>query len=135
MNRVALLIMAASVIAGLGCAGEEEELGPPTATVCPEGSTLTYDNFAADFFSTYCTDCHSDTLSGQARQDAPSDDNFNTYAGAHAGLEEIDRTSGSGPDATNEIMPPADAVESDKIPSTADRAKLAEWIACGAPQN
>jgi hypothetical protein len=36
--------------------------------------------------------------------------------------------AGSGPDATNEQMPPDGTA-----PTLAERQQLAEWLACGAP--
>jgi len=41
--------------------------GPPTETVCPpDGTTLTYANFAGQFMTDYCTRCHAQNLEGAA---------------------------------------------------------------------
>jgi hypothetical protein len=43
-------------------------------------------------------------------------------------LEEIDLRAAAGPDAVNEDMP-----RSYPVPSTLERRRLGEWLACGAP--
>jgi uncharacterized membrane protein len=77
----------------------------------------------------YCTRCHSTSLSGSARQGAPSDHNFDTLDAVHeTELEHIDEQAAAGPKAVNTAMPP-----SDPKPTEAERRSLGEWIACGAP--
>lgn len=110
------------------CAGEEEVLGPPTETTCPPTSTLTYANFGQAFMTTYCTRCHSSTLSGDARMGAPEFHDFDSQLGVQSVAEHIDEAAGAGPAAANDQMPPDGA-----MPSLEERQQLAEWIACGAP--
>lgn len=114
---------------GCRCGGEEGiELGPPTGAECPPASTLTYANFGQTFMEDYCLRCHSSTVTGADREGAPSDHNFDTIDEIRAFAGHIDEMAGSGPDATNDQMPPdGDA------PTLAEREMLAEWLACGAP--
>jgi hypothetical protein len=110
------------------CAHDEEVLGPPTETICPPSSTLTYASFGQAFMTSYCTRCHSSTLSGEARMGAPEFHDFDTQLGVQSVAEHIDEAAGAGPASTNEGMPP-----SDPMPTLAERQQLAEWISCGAP--
>jgi uncharacterized membrane protein len=111
-----------------GCCSDEEVLGPPTETVCPPASTLTYENFGQQFVASYCTRCHSSTRSGGGRMGAPAFHDFDTLTGIRNVADHIDQAVGAGPAAMNDQMPP-----SDPRPSLAERQMLAEWIACGAP--
>jgi cytochrome c5 len=104
-------------------------VGPDTGAVCPDDSTLTYDNFGADFMTKYCNSCHAESVKGAARMEAPADHNFDTRAEIELLAKHIDEYAGSGPDNTNTHMPPAGS----PAPSKDDRAKLSEWIACGVP--
>lgn len=108
--------------------GEELELGPPSGAACPEGSTLTYDSFGRSFMESYCLRCHSGSVTGAAREGAPSDHNFDTIIEIQGLADHIDQMAGVGPDSTNEIMP-----TDDPKPTLAERQQLAEWLACGAP--
>lgn len=123
MSRLAAL----AVLFLAGCP-EESVFGPPTETVCPTGSPLTYDNFGKSFMESYCTRCHSSELVGSQRQGAPSFHDFDSLFGIKAVSMHIDETTGSGPAATNTGMPPDGAK-----PSKAEREMLAQWIACGMP--
>jgi uncharacterized membrane protein len=121
---------------GGGCGGDDDhdddaEVGPPTGAVCPEeGTTLTYDNFAETFFSTYCTRCHSADVTGADREGAPSDHNFDTHFEAVVLADHIDQMAGAGPDSVNTTMPPNDGGD---VPTEAERRQLSEWLACGGP--
>jgi len=110
------------------CAGDETVLGPATGAACPPTSTLTYATFGQPFMENYCTRCHSSTLAGEARMGATAFHDFDTQLGVRQVADHVDQTAGSGPNATNDQMPPDGA-----MPSLAEREMLAEWIACGAP--
>jgi len=108
---------------------QESHSGGSTGTTCPSGSTLTYDTFGRQFMSNYCVRCHGSSITGTARQGAPGDHDFDTLAGIHATeLEHIEEQAAAGPNQTNTAMPP-----SEPRPSQAEREKLGEWLACGAP--
>ncbi len=113
---------------GGGCCSEPPLFGPVTEATCPTPSTLTYANFGQPFMAAYCTRCHASTLTGEARNGAPSFHDFDLIDNIRAVREHIDQTTGSGPAATNESMPP-----DGDIPTLAERQQLAEWLACGAP--
>jgi hypothetical protein len=106
-------------------------IGPLTGATCPDPdkSTLTYDNFGKKFFQDYCLGCHSSSVKGADRHDAPADHNFDALEDIEILAPHIDQYAGSGPDHTNEIMPPANA---EPRPTKEERAKLSEWLACGA---
>lgn len=110
------------------CSHDSDVLGPPTGAECPPTSQLTYDNFGKPFMESYCTRCHSSTLTGADRMGATPFHDFDTLIGIRNVADHIDQTAGAGPNATNESMPP----DGDK-PSLAERQQLAEWLACGAP--
>lgn len=105
-------------------------IGPATGATCPDDSTLTYENFGQQFMEDYCLRCHGEDVTGDARKGAPDDHNFTDWMDIMVLSNHIDQYAGSGPDATNEMMPP-----SDPKPPLEERQKLSEWIACGAPKN
>ncbi|HEY5920824.1 MAG TPA: c-type cytochrome [Kofleriaceae bacterium] len=134
LSRFSKLVLAATLLVfamghgGGCCGGDEEVLGPPTGATCPPTSTLTYASFGQTFMTQYCTRCHSSTLSGDDRMGATLDHDFDTQLGIQQVGDHIDRSAGSGPDATNDQMPPDGA-----RPTLMERQQLAEWMACGAP--
>lgn len=86
---------------------------------------LTYESFGGSFMETYCTRCHSSTLTGDARMGAAVYHDFDTLAGVLAFAEHIDGQAASGPAATNELMPIGAPT-----PTLAERQQLGEWLAC-----
>ena len=114
----------------IGACGAAPQEGMASGATCPQGSTLTYTSFGKAFMDQYCVSCHASSLSGAARQGAPSDHDFDTLALVHATeAEHIDENAAAGPNAVNTEMPPAGS----KAPSEEERRKLGEWLACGAP--
>lgn len=113
------------VAAPSGC---EEDEGTPSGATCPEGSTLTWDNFGKGFMDSYCTRCHSTTLTGAARQGAPNDHNFDSVELLREELDHTDEQAAAGPTSVNTLMPIGAPT-----PSQAEREQLGEWLACGAP--
>lgn len=110
------------------CSHDHDHEGKPTMATCPSPPTLTYANFGQAFMQSFCLRCHSTAVASNARMGAPSDHNFDLVTDIRSLAEHIDEHAGSGPAATNTIMPPGDP-----RPTTEDRRKLAEWLACGAP--
>ena len=100
--------MALMVVAGAGC-----DSGSPTGAVCDESLELTWDTFGKDFMDAYCVRCH---------------ESFANQSTIQSRKSAIDEEAGSGPDATNTLMP-----ESGLKPSKEERALLSTWLACGAP--
>jgi hypothetical protein len=114
--------------AALGCTGGSA-FGTPTESVCPPGSTLTYESFAKPFMAAYCTRCHATTLRGNQRHGAPSFHDFDTLFGIKAVYDHVDETTAAGPAATNTGMPP-----DSPAPTKEERLQLGEWLACGMPE-
>ena len=130
MKTMTATTMLAAALALAGCHSHDGELfGPPTESVCPPTSTLTYANFGQPFMEAYCTQCHDSALMGEARMGAPSFHDFDTIFGIRAVAPHIDEVAAAGPAATNEGMP-----EDDPKPTLLERQQLGEWIACGAPE-
>lgn len=105
-----------------GSAGAPPSKGPVTEG-CPTDSELTYENFGAPFLLSWCNGCHSSSLPEDSRQKAPLGIDFDTIDKVRAHSARISaRGAGDAPS-----MPPSGG------PPEADRQKLAEWLACGAP--
>ncbi|HEU4537897.1 MAG TPA: hypothetical protein VFS00_27445, partial [Polyangiaceae bacterium] len=104
-----------------GAAGSPSR-GPVTEG-CPPESELTYENFGAPFLLTWCNGCHSASLPADSRQSAPVGIDFDTLDKVRAqGARIVARSTGAGAS-----MPPVGG------PPEAERQRLAEWLACGAP--
>jgi hypothetical protein len=115
-------------------------LPTPTETVCPDPDpgTLTWESFGQQFMTGYCTVCHSASLMHSARNGAPLFHDFDSLQGVMYLPNHVDEQAGSGPAATNTLMPP------ERCPSTpggrldrdcarpteAERKDLAMWVAC-----
>lgn len=121
------LLALVPALAFVACEGGEGD-GTPSGAVCPEASTLTWDNFAKPFMDKYCTRCHSTTLTGASRQGAPNDHNFDSVDLVRDELEHTDEQAAAGPDSVNTAMPIGGPA-----PTEDERRQLGEWLACGAP--
>jgi uncharacterized membrane protein len=119
MRAGRLLALVVAAIAA-GCASETtDELEDEP---CPEDSELTYDNFGSAFLATNCQRCHASDA--EDRNGAPTSFTFDTVEEVRDNSERIfARAAGD-----NKSMPPGP-----DDPSDAERAMLAEWLACGAP--
>lgn len=127
--RLLALLVLLTASAACGDDAEQPLFGPPTESLCPPDSTLSYENFGQDFMENYCTRCHSTELIGEDRHGAPSFHDFDTLFGIKAVSNHVDFTTAAGPAATNDSMPP-----DGMIPSTDARLMLGEWIACDMPE-
>jgi hypothetical protein len=85
----------------------------------PGGSAASWKNFAAPFFSNHCGSCHSRDLSGDDRNGAPPDQNFDdrdtVVLFASSILRQVETAQ----------MPPGGFINRN------DQEMLREWIACG----
>ena len=125
----ALALLGVACSDGAGDDGDGPRFENLSGATCPSDSSLTYDTFGRAFMERYCTSCHSASLTGAARQGAPSDHNFDTLEACHeAGADHIDQTSAAGPDRLNDSMPPIYP-----LPTNDERRQLGEWLACGMP--
>ena len=100
-----------------GCGGGP---GDATGSTCPTDSTLTYENFGQAFFETNCASCH--------RAGGSESPTLSTIAQIRSNKDVIDRSAAAGPNAVNDYMPDGASV------AEAERRKLGEWLACGAPE-
>jgi hypothetical protein len=108
-GAITLLVLA--VMGALGGCGDAAPMGCP-----PNGTTLTYSNFGAPFMAKHCTSCHGNTK--------PAAGVFLTSPGAIRQHQfSVDESAGAG-----STMPPSNG------PTSAERARLTEWLACGAPE-
>lgn len=121
--RADLTTGSAALLVSLFAAGCGQE-----AAECPDDSALTYENFGKPFMEQYCLRCHASSVTGDARQGAPDDHNFETRELVKDMTDHIVGYAGAGPTWANEVMPPEDPQ-----PSLDERRQLAQWLACGAP--
>ena len=106
--------------------GDTHDMGPWASLderPCPDDSFLTYENFGGPFVLSYCTTCHASRLPADLRQGSPIEVNFDDVADIR---EWSDRIWVRAADQ-NQTMPPVGP------PSDEERARLGEWLACGAP--
>ena len=89
---------------------------------CPAGSSLTYASFGKRFLDDRCEWCHRSDVTD--RHGAPEWITFDSLDEVHAHLDRI-YVRAAGPNTT---MPPGP-----DDPPADERARLAEWLACGAP--
>jgi hypothetical protein len=102
-----------------------------TGATCPSTSTITYEGWALPFFESYCLRCHSVTRTAQDdRHGATLGANWDDLNSVRDFADEIDAFAAAGPKGVNAEMPP-----SGPFPTTDERRKLGEWLACGAPEN
>ena len=121
MRSLGFGVVVIAALMAWGCGGDEE--GPELPDVdCEMGEIPTYDE--VDAFDT-CTVCHSSDLMGSARNEAPEEYNFDTYAGAMHEPEEVAHEVFEG------AMPPPD---SGLMLSEAEKQELYKWALCGTPQ-
>jgi hypothetical protein len=131
MKKYVLLFVLAA------CGGDSPT---PTGTECPspDPMTLTYDNFGRDFMQRYCIVCHDSSLTRSMRNGAPLYHDFDTLIGVLQVSNHVDEQAGSGPNASNDFMPPSrcpstkgGALDTDCArPTEEERKNLALWIAC-----
>lgn len=109
------------VLLALACgagAGDTGEAGVDAQ--CTRDPPLTWDSFGQGFMATHCAGCHSSLLPEGMREGAPPGVDLDTYAGVLEYAERVGaRSLGEAP-----TMPPGGG------PSEAERARLAEWLAC-----
>ena len=108
----------AVAIAGTACIPDEpmelSDMPCPTA-----GTSLTYASFGQGFMAERCNTCHATSRAG-----APSSVKFDTHEQIRARAARV-FVRAAGP---NVSMPPGP-----DDPPEAERDRLAEWLACGAP--
>ncbi len=121
MSRALRRALALAALAGAAACGSWTELSDVPCP--PGGTTLRYASFAEGFMGAYCNRCHS-APEGD-RNGAPLGIVLDTYPGVYNLRERIFLRAA----ASNTTMPPGP-----DDPPQAERDRLAEWIACGAPE-
>lgn len=91
-------------------------------TCPPEGTELTYATFGKPFMETHCQTCHGQPT--HDRKGAPGGYDFGSVDDVRVHKARIFSRAA----ADNTTMPPGP-----DDPPEAEREKLAEWLACGAP--
>lgn len=130
-SLVMSLLAAALLVSGCGPEEEkdkeEEENFPPINTfdyLCPEGSVVSWENFAKSWIDRQCTTCHSDQLLEGQRADAPLGVDFNTYEQVRFWADNMFLRAAYN----HTTMPPAGG------PYPEDRILFGDWLACQAPR-
>jgi mono/diheme cytochrome c family protein len=112
---IARLLAASATLSGCG-----DDEGEATGSTCPEASSLTYESFGQDFFQKNCLACHG--------ANGPESPKLDTLAKIRESSALIDKVAAAGPNSVNTVMPEGGSVD------TAEREKLGQWLACGAPE-
>ena len=96
-------------------------LEPASTDSCAGAPIVTWDNFGAGFLNENCDSCHSSTVTGAARHEAPEKVRFDTKDEVWSwAIEILARATGDDP-----AMPPEGG------PSDDDRTRLYWWLGCG----
>jgi uncharacterized membrane protein len=106
----------------IACKGQENLEDHACPATDSGSSAITYDNFGKDFFDTYCQSCHGASVTD--RNGAPDDVFFDTRDDIWEQREQVFAQSAD----SNSSMPIGP-----HGPTDAERQKLADWLACGAP--
>jgi uncharacterized membrane protein len=113
------------LVAFAACSASPPPQGVFTQSECPAVDPPTHASFGMAFFTSYCTRCHSETLTGDARMGAPPTIDFDTESLVRMNTSDIDKQAAFGPKAHNMLMP-FDA----PFPADAERVTLGQYIAC-----
>ena len=119
--RGPLLALCLFGFVGLPACGGSDDKPADTAAECD--TELTWENFGAGFTSTWCTPCHSSSLTGGDRNGAPAEVDLETADDVRQWSNRI-RVLATG----DEPMMPSDGAT-----KAGDRALLLEYLDCGAP--
>jgi uncharacterized membrane protein len=114
-----------------GDTGDDEHEHASTGATCPTTDAPTAQNFGEAFLDNYCRSCHSASVTGPGRGGAPTNTNFDTLEQVRTQSHDIDAHAAAGPIATNTEMPPRGLGL--PTPTVAERQRLGQWLACGAP--
>lgn len=118
------LWLAALLALALGASACGDDGGGAQATPTCGDPSLTYAGFGKTFLATYCQTCHGGSVSGDARNGAPTQVMFDSQAQVAALRERMFEQA-----IILEAMPFGSAPK----PSAKDRAVLGAWLECGAP--
>lgn len=119
MNRGIGLAVVLLAAVGVGC-GNGSSSGVPSSS-CQDAGTVSYAANVSAVLMTYCGSCHSSTLTGAARQGAPTAYNVDTYQSAAAAAQAFSIEIQLG------RMPPGGGMP------TCDKQLVKTWAEIGAP--
>lgn len=120
LRSLAAVAATCSLISNVACGGAGETIDQHP---CPQGgTTLTYDNFGKAFLDGWCQSCHGSNSDN--RNGAPGSYTFDTRDQAFKWRARIFARAADD----NSSMPLGP-----HGPSSEDRKKLGDWLACGAP--
>ena len=114
-RRLTLVVFAA--ITQVGACGADD------TRVCDTPAVVTYEGHIASFLSQYCTRCHDSSISGSARNGAPADRNYDTYAG----IEPLAKLA-------NKRILEGTMPRGSPIPAQCDTQLFARWVDQGAKE-
>ncbi|MDY7227533.1 hypothetical protein [Hyalangium rubrum] len=136
LPRLCLFVVTATLCLGHGddggCGGggeEEHHHEGSSGATCPSAGAPTAQDFGSAFMERYCLSCHSASLTGRARRDAPEGMNFDTLEEVRRQAAAIDSHAAAGPNGVHSAMPPVSTPQ----PTRQERERLGQWLACGAP--
>jgi uncharacterized membrane protein len=115
--RTCAVLAALGAVVSAGC-------GQPSASApSVDCKTVTVPKYSELKIWPLCTTCHSTSVTGRTRQDAPGDVNFDTYMAAvmQAGPAAVQVNAGS--------MPPPREPQ----PTPEQKSALYAWALCGTP--
>lgn len=115
-------ILGVAALATIGC-GDDDSGEADAVTDASACADLSYDSFGKKFMDDYCASCHAASVKGAARMAAPPEDVFDTLAQIKADKAELkDQVT---------VLKAMPFPTADAQPSDDERAKFAQWLACG----
>ena len=106
----------------LACGGDSADSAVVEPVDCAE--VTTWSTVGAPFIYTWCTPCHSSTISGADRQGAPEGVSFGGLEDVQAWADRIEVRVF----AESNPMPPAGGLSAEELEA------VAAWIECGLPE-
>ena len=122
LRIVGTVSLACAALLSVACGGDDDASGDPKVDC--SAPVPTFSELKANGKFAVCLGCHDSSKTGDAREHAPPDVNFDVYTGAQPHAEHVVEEVGEGK------MPPAPkpALSAD------DKALIVKWAACGAPE-
>jgi len=114
--RTRLVLLAAVGLLTSACGAQ-----PETPTI--DCTAVTVPKYSELTILPLCTSCHASTVTGSARERAPTNVNLDSYAAAVA------EASRSAADVNGGVMPPSNQPQ----PSEQQKTALYAWALCGTP--
>jgi uncharacterized membrane protein len=117
------ILIATLILAFAACSSSEEEELPPVVDCSAVQPIPKYSEVLA--FRDVCTNCHSSSKTGDDRNGAPAEINFDQFASASSHAEQ------AAIEVNNDAMPPD---TSGLSLTEVQKTTLYDWAMCGAPQ-